>query len=428
MGIKSLNQFLRKECPNAFVELPISFFKGKRIAVDSDNVLRKFRSRSYKEVVDKTDVCVSEPDPEEVNKKWKYHTKNFIISLLRAGVTPIFVFDGKYIDEKSETQEKRKADKKKLIEEAEKFKLKILEIDELERTPSMITELRKKMHHLGFLSSQDKEIMMGILSGIGLPVLRATGEGEQLCAMLCIEGKVDAVYSTDTDLVAFGCPLTINESGGYIQNPITKMNEESFKCTLFKPILSSLAIEYETFLDLCIMAGCDFNKNIPQVGVGRSYKLLKECKSIDNLPSKYDKTCLNYTRCREILGRIPSEKICQEELILNINMDLEDLRDRLDMYEVEDWIADITSLYIDFPSPSDIFISKVPSLNSSRVKLNIIGLESKPSILNTEGKKSPPKIITQKKINELSNNQHKRLLTKYTMATKSKPVIEIIHK
>lgn len=346
--------------------------------------------------------------------------------MLRAGITPIFVFDGKYIDEKSETQEKRKADKKKLIDEAEAFKLKILEVDELERTPAMITELRKKMHHLGFLPTEDKDVMIGILSGIGLPVLRATGEGEQLCAMLCIEGKVDAVYSTDTDLVAFGCPLTINEAGGYVQNPITKMNEESFRCTLFKPILSSLEIDYETFRDLCIMSGCDFNKNIPQVGVGRSYKLLKEYKSIDNLPAKYDKTCLNYVRCREILGHVASEKICQDELILNINMDLEDLRDRLEMYGAEDWIADITSLYIGFPAPSNSFIAKLPSLNSSRLKLNIINS----NVMNvpTQSKKSPPKIITQKKINELSNNQHKRLLEKHPELVKPKPILQIVHK
>jgi len=443
MGIKALNPFLREKCPEAFVDLPISYFKGKRIAIDSDQILRKFRARAYKEIVDKTDVCVEEPDIDEVNKRWKYHVKNFILSLLKVGATPVFIFDGKYIDEKSETQEKRRADKKKMIDDAEALKMKILEVDELERTPAMITELRKKMHHLGFLSSDEKEAMMGILSAIGIPVLKATGEGEQLCAMLCIEGKVEAVYSTDTDLVAFGCPLTINESGGYLFNPKTGMTEETFKCTLFKPILSSLGLTYESFRDLCIMSGCDFNTNIRLVGVGRSYNLIKDHGSIDNLPVKYDKTCLNHIRCREILGHYPSEKICQDELVLNINTDLEDARDRLDMYGAEDWLRDITPLYFSLPTPNDNYIPKIPSLNSSKLKLvinssseiknDLKGSESGsvPILIVNGMKKSSPKQINQKTINELNSNQHKRLAEKYgnkNVLNISKPKLQIINK
>ena len=157
MTIKGLNPFLKRQCPNAFIELPNTYFRGKRIAIDSDNVLHKFMSRSHKEIVDKTDVSIMEPDRDEIIKRWIYHTKNFIFELLRVGATPIFVFDGKYIDEKSETQEKRKADKKKLIDEAEAMKMKIMEVDELERTPDMIKALRKKMHHLGFLHSDEKQ-------------------------------------------------------------------------------------------------------------------------------------------------------------------------------------------------------------------------------------------------------------------------------
>ncbi len=51
MGIKSLNPFLKEKCPEAFKDLPYSYFRGKRVAVDSDNVLRKLMSRAHKEVV-----------------------------------------------------------------------------------------------------------------------------------------------------------------------------------------------------------------------------------------------------------------------------------------------------------------------------------------------------------------------------------------
>ncbi len=267
MGIKGLNTFLKKECPEAFIDIPCSDFKGKRIAIDSDNVLHRFMSRAHKEIVNKTDVVIMEPDRDDIIKRWLFHVKTFIIELINLGATPIFVFDGVYISEKSKTQEKRRADKQKMITNAEEMKMKILQIDELERTPSMVTELRKKMQNLGFIGSDDKELIRSILSAIGIPVLRATGEGEQLCAMLCIEGKVDAVYSLDTDLIAFGCPLTIREPGGFMYNHKTKSTEECFKCTVFKPILSKLNLEYKSWLDLCIMSGCDFNDNMPHLGM-----------------------------------------------------------------------------------------------------------------------------------------------------------------
>lgn len=453
MGIKGLNAFLRKECPNAFIELPNTYFYGKRIAIDSDNLLHRFMSRAHKEIVDKTDVSIMEPDRDEIIKKWIYHVKNYTFDLLRVGATPIFVFDGKYIDEKSETQKKRKADKKKMIDAAEDMKMKIMEIDELERTPDMITALRKKMHNLGFLSSDEKEIMINIFTAIGIPVLKATGEGEQLCAMLCIEGKVDAVYSRDSDLTAFGCPLTISEPAGYIYNPKTHRVEESLKCTIFRPILSSLNMSYDMFKDLCIMSGCDFNNNMPHIGIKKSRDILHGCGSIEKIPAKYhvrskckrndhvvcrniydnyeDQTkCLNYVRCREIMGHYPSETICQDELVINIDNNLIDARDRLEMYGADDWLNDVIVLYKNLPTPSNLFVPKPPTLNRSTLRLNIGNHtnNSQPKLVIVGGnnnnlseieqlartqQKSSPKQITTKRANKLSQNQHKRLFEKY---------------
>ncbi len=429
MGIKGLNKFLRKECPEAFVELPNTFFNGKRIAIDSDNLLMKFMCRAHKDIVDRTDVAIMEPDREEIIKRWIYHVKNFVLKWLKIGATPIFVFDGKYIKEKSKTQKKRRADKKKMILGAETLKAKIMSIDPLERTPAMITSLRKKMHHLGFVTSDDKEIMRGILSSIGIPVLRATEEGEKLCAMLCIEGKVDAAFSRDTDLVALGCPLTINEPAGYTYNQKTNRTEECVKCTLFKPILSALEFEYKSFLDLCIMSGCDFNDNIPQKGIVRSFRLLKNCKFIDNLPAEYNDRIieyLNHPRCRQIFSRVVSSEISQDPIILNINKDLSDSRDRLEMYGADDWLLGISDLYNNLPIPSDVFIFKPPTLVRSRVRLNvtnIIEVEKPPA------QKSSPKYINNKTILSLNKNQHKRFLKKYPhLAKKSYPVLNIVDK
>ena len=406
MGIKSLNPFIREKCPQAFRDLPYSYFYGKRVAVDANNVLMKLMSRSHKEIVNQTDVCSKEPDRKAIVERWLHHLREEVIKFVRYGITLIFVFDGAYIDEKSETQKKRRDDKIKRISDAESLKTQVLELDELERTPAMVTELRKKMHHLGTITSEDKELAIDILQKMGFPVLFAVEEGEKLCAMLCIEGRVDAVYSRDTDIVAMGCPLSFSEEAGWVYNSNTQKTELSLKCTFFKPILAALEIEYPTFLDLCIMSGCDFNSNIYRLGINTAYKLLKNCKSIEALPEKYqDKIeILNHIRCREIFSRQYSKDICNFEI--SLNMDLNSIKQNESDPLLEDWITDLKPLYSNFPIPSDMFIEKTPSLSSSIVRLKILNKNSEPEqtdLLPTS--KASPKKLTRNMISSLSAQQ-----------------------
>lgn len=405
MGIKNLNPYLKKECPEAFKDIPYSYFKGKRIAVDSDNILMKLMSRSHKEVVNMTNVCAEEPDRKLILERWLGHIKDEILKFLKFGITLIFVFDGAYIDEKSATQLKRRSEKQKRINEASELKKKILETDILERTPQMITELRKKMHHLGSIKTEEKELIFKFLSQIGFPVLYATGEGEKLCAMLCIEGKVDGVYSRDSDIVAMGCPMSLGEEAGWIYNPVAQRTEMALKCTVFKPILRDLKMEYETFLDLCIMSGCDFNSNIDRIGVSKSAKLLSKYKSIDNLPESYKdkKDILNHVRCREIFKREKTENICKSELILDINRK-PDCLSFLKEHNIEYWL-EIVEYYENLPYPSDDFIEKPPSFSSSRIKLKIkqeIPEQKSPKIPE---QKASPNRVTKKMT--LSLNQQR---------------------
>jgi len=398
MGIKGLNAFLRKECPEAFITLPYSYFYGKRIAIDSDNLLMKLMSRAQKEIVDKTDVATKEPDREEVIEKWIYHIKNFITDWLKNGAHPIFVFDGKHLQEKSMTQKKRKKEKTKRKNQYELMKNKISMIDELERTPDMINTLRKLLNSLGSVYKDDKEMIKELLIAAGIPVITAKADAERLCAMLCIEGKVSGVYSRDTDLIAYGCPLIINEEAGFSYNSKKEKIEPSVKCTVFKPVLSKLKLEYNSFLDLCIMAGCDYNDNIPHLGIGKSYNILKEYKTIDNLPEKYhikskcvrkdhenclrinqdfqDQTkCLNHVKCRDIFKHVKCNIVSETKIILNIDKNLS--RDKLEFFNIDHWIDELLPLYNNLPEPKDIYIRRNPSLAHSLIKLKIVNCDNK---------------------------------------------------
>ena len=373
MGINNLLPFLREKCPEAFQNIPYSRFKGKRVAVDSDNVLRKLMSRAHKEVVNETDVCAQEPDRKAIVDRWLFHLKEELTKYINHGINLVFVFDGAYIEEKSATQIKRREEKQKRIREAEELKSQIMALDPLERTPQMVTDLRKKLHHLSTISKEERCLVQRLLRALGIPVLVATGEGEKLCAMLCIEGYVSGVYSRDSDLVAMGCPVFFSEEAGWIYNPATDRTEQSLKSVCFKPILGRLGLEYSTFLDMCIMAGCDFNSNIYRVGVATSYKLLKQCHSIENLPEKYaDKVqILNHIRCREILSAETAKEISQDELEIDVTKKVD--MTVLGELGVADWGHQFRIMYSDFPDVQTRRIQSLPSLASSRLSLAIGG-------------------------------------------------------
>jgi len=106
---------------------------------------------------------------------------------------------------------------------------------------------------------------------------------------------------------------------------------------------------YDTFLDLCIMAGCDFNENIPKIGMGRAFPLLKSCKKIEALPEKYlvQSECLNQEKCRAIFGYEMSKNLT-EEIKLHINLDLSESRDKLVVHGCEYVIESLLGLYKNF--------------------------------------------------------------------------------
>ena len=361
MGIQGLKQFLKKIAPGIFQQHFVTDFYGKRIAIDGDNLLFGFKSTAYKQVVYQTDVAVEEPDMDKVRANFIKRLIDFTIDFLYKGITPIFVFDGEHPIEKQGTKTKRRKNKQKVKDRILELKNEISNLDILSITPLLVTELRKKMCQVSYVSKEDIEIASEILRAMGIPVLNAIGDGEKLCSMLCRENKAHAVYSTDSDLLVLGTSLSIYGMGKYKYDDTSKKYVECFETVTFDGILESLSFSLETFIDLCIMSGCDYNENIPQLGVGRSYKLLKTYKSIDNLPEKYTekvKEYLNVDFCRSYFQYELSKNLCTHDIVLDVNTDLSNARDCLCTYKAEYALEKLPHAYKNLPKPSTTYISK----------------------------------------------------------------------
>jgi 5'-3' exonuclease len=135
-------------------------------------------------------------------------------------------------------------------------------------------------------------IIKKILDKFQIPQFTARNEAEALCSYLCRKGYVYAVYSTDTDNLAHGCPRLITN----IEN---KANNLIFHGVLLNILLEKLEFNYLTFKDFCIMCGCDYNTKIYMHGPSRCYDLLKK-KSLDDISLNLDTQCLNIKECRNL--------------------------------------------------------------------------------------------------------------------------------
>lgn len=389
MGINNFNSLLRDICPHVFVPIPITQFCGKRVAIDGHNWMFINLSIAHKKNVNSTDVAVKDPDRGITIKYWLAAALDFLCTWLAYGVTPVFVFDGEHPVEKNPTKQKRRAEREAIINRLKEMREQVDKMDMLARDAKIVDELRKLMCQATYPSKDEVLLLKNLLEGIGIPCLQATGDAEQLCSMLCIEGKVEAVFSTDTDNFAYGCPLVLTEFTNALYNSENGERIHQVTSVSIKSVLEGLNMSFNRLLDLCILAGCDYNSSIPQIGITRAYELMKKYPSIDafprlpsnpdiidhkackcrlpdtnkGLPINYDVKLLNHVRCREMFKFRPSSELIVGPAELNIRNNLSETgRDLLSSLELSRYLSRLVPLYKNLPTPTNECIVKPPQI------------------------------------------------------------------
>ena len=313
MGIKGLNDLIKKHSNDAFFIMELSKLKGKRVAIDAYGWMFANMIFCRKKVINRTDVTLHEIDKYELTKEFLLTITTFVLKWVNNGITPIFVFDGKNKPvEKNEVKEERYQKQREKKDKIDSL-YESIQSDILANPASLVSDLREALSNYNPIDREIIESFKVLLDHLGVPWLQADGDAEQLCASLCIEGKVAAVFSNDTDTLAHGAPLVITGfSKGYHKNEFGRPTI-MLDCVRLDKSLEALNMNYQTFLDLCIMCGCDYNNhtNMPGHGAIKSYKLLLPYGNIDKLPKsdKYNISCLNHKRCREIFGFKSSEQL-----------------------------------------------------------------------------------------------------------------------
>ncbi|MDD4353039.1 MAG: flap endonuclease-1 [Candidatus Nanoarchaeia archaeon] len=251
-------------------KIELKDLKGKKVAIDAYNALYQFIStiRQY----DGSSLVDSKGNITSHLSGLFYRT----INLLKEGIFPSFVFDGKAPSFKKQTISDRMNIRNKAKEEYEEA----LAEGDYERAKSKSMQsavLTKEM------VAEAKEL----LDALGVPWIDALSEGEAQAADMVINGKVYASVSQDYDSLLFGAPLLVRNLNITGKRKIPGKN---LYTTIYPEIielkeeLKRLKLTREQLVMIAILVGTDYNpKGIEGLGPKKAYKLVIEKKDFDSV-------------------------------------------------------------------------------------------------------------------------------------------------
>ncbi|HTT44528.1 MAG TPA: flap structure-specific endonuclease [Thermoplasmata archaeon] len=236
-------------------ELPWEALAGRTLAVDGYNAVYQFLATLRQR--DGQLFCDSEGRVTSHLMGVFYRTT----SLLREGVLPIWVFDGKPPERKVGTIRQRIQAK----ERAEGEWQQALAVGDLETA-------RKKAAQTSRLTRPMVEELRQVLTALGVPSVQAPSEGEAQAAVMAARGSVWATASEDYDTLLFGAPklvrgLAARGKGG--TSPGAQLIDRS-------ELLSSLGITQDELILLGVIVGTDFNDGAKGYGPKKALKVVQE--------------------------------------------------------------------------------------------------------------------------------------------------------
>ncbi|CAO0791699.1 unnamed protein product [Mucor circinelloides] len=193
-------------------------------------------------------------------------------------VTPIVVFDGLHLPLNQGTNDERRSNRQEALKE-------VLTFNSNGDNPKANESFKKT-----FVTITDEKTIDVLveLSAKKIQCIVAPNQADAQLTHLAKTGKVDAVITEDSELLAFGCPKIIYKMNLYGQGTEITMNQV---------INNENSVFYnydiETIRHICILSGCDYLPSIKQVGLRTILNRYEQIKNTDrilyNLQYKYKK-------------------------------------------------------------------------------------------------------------------------------------------
>ena len=255
MGIKNLNQFIRKECSDAIKNITLDELSGKVVVVDASIFMYRFLA----------DNALLE------------NMYSMISFFQMHNIIAVFIFDGKPPEEKRKTLNKRKY----LKHVAEMQYNELIHQTQIQNENNgsndgkwikeTETQIKLKLLRRRFIrvSDADFERVWSLMRALGVQHMVATGEADALCAQMVLKRKAYACVSDDTDLLVYGCCRVLRHINLFDQTiTMYDMNK----------ILNILGITMKEFRQICVISGTDYNSYGRTQTLKHALQLFKQYK------------------------------------------------------------------------------------------------------------------------------------------------------
>ncbi|KAH7622041.1 hypothetical protein Ndes2526B_g02866 [Nannochloris sp. 'desiccata'] len=247
MGIVALLPQLRSITKRVHIER----YRGKTVAVDGYVLLHRGAYACARELV--------EGEPTE---KYVTYCLNRIDLLLNHGIIPYIIFDGGPLPNKSDEEATRQRSREENRERAQTLWRQGNRVAALEAYQKAV-DVTPEMAQCVILALKQK----------GVRFLVAPYEADAQMAYLALNGFVDAVITEDSDLLTYGCPIVLFklDYGG-------EVDEISLADLPHCRELSFTGWSHDLFQQMCVMAGCDFLKGLPGIGIKKAHAHIRRTR------------------------------------------------------------------------------------------------------------------------------------------------------
>lgn len=217
----------------------ISLFSGKRIAIDGYVWLHRSAFACAKQLLEDPST------PLILN----YCKKN--IEMLKSnGLQPYFVFDGRPLPGKAETNKERKE-----IREEAKKSIESGESDDQMTYAKTVT-----------ITHATVKVLIDYLKEIGIPYIVAPFEADAQLAYLCRNNYADIVLTEDTDLICYKSPVTLFKLD----------SKGNVDYVIYQELIDFLGLSSDQFTQFCILITDVYGKHIRMMGFKTALDLMKK--------------------------------------------------------------------------------------------------------------------------------------------------------
>ena len=218
--------------------------------------------------------CNFELSQNIASMKFLHYLLEMIEILYYYNIKPIFVFDGRNVEMKNETQQKRKKEKEENREKGMQY-----------LSEGKLDLARKFLSRCIFLDERIISTTMNVLYTKNIEFIVAPYEADCQIAKLRNLGIIDVAISQDSDLLAYNINtiLKLNQHGDCDYIDPTKWKPRDVDNKFLKEYLS---MKYVNRVEVAILAGSDYNSSIRGIGIKKAVKHIYRQTNIKNVINK----------------------------------------------------------------------------------------------------------------------------------------------